>query len=95
MYHDIGAMVQGILNVRAHEGVVHNHHDAVLMRNRRDLADVHQRQGRVRRRLDPDELCVGANELSDVNLDARAECNLDIVGQGYLGKVAVGSSVDV
>jgi hypothetical protein len=67
----------------------------MLMRNRRDLADVHQRQGRVRRRLNPDELCVGTNELGDVNLNARAEGDLDIVREGYLGEVAVGSSVDV
>jgi hypothetical protein len=67
----------------------------MLMRNRRNLADIHQRQRGVRRRLDPDELCVGANELGNVDLDARAEGDFDIVCEGYLGEVAVRSSVDV
>ena len=95
VYHDIRAVVQRILDIRAHEGVVHNYHDSVLMRNRRDLPYVHQGQCRVRWRLDPDKLRVWANEFGNVDFDAWAECDLDIVCERYLCEVTVRSSVDI
>jgi hypothetical protein len=67
----------------------------VLVGNGGDLADVDQREGGVRGRLDPDQLGVGADQLSNVDLDAGAEGDLDVVCEGDLCEVAVGSAVDV
>lgn len=47
MHDEIRSMIQGILDVRAHEGVVHHHHDAMTVRNVCDLADINQAQSRV------------------------------------------------
>lgn len=67
----------------------------MLMSDRRDFADVNERQGGIRRRLDPDKLCLGSNKLSNVDLDARAEGDLDVVCEGDLCEVAMGASVHV
>lgn len=92
---DVGTVVERVLDVRRHEGVVNDDHDAVLVGNGGDLADVDEGQGRVRGRLDPDELGVGADQLNDVDLDGGREGDFDIVCQRDLGEVAVGAAVDV
>ena len=46
--------------------------------------------------LDPDEFrLVGAYEFLDVEFDARGEGDLDAVGGGDLGEVAVRAAVDI
>ena len=95
VHDNVGAVVERVLHIRAHEGVVDDDHDAVLVGDGGDLADVDEREGRVGGRLDPDELRVGADQLGDVDFNARAEGHLDVVGEGDLGEVAVRAAVDV
>lgn len=47
MDHNVGAVVQGVLDIGAHEGVVHDHRDAMAVGNSRHLCDIHHPQGRV------------------------------------------------
>jgi hypothetical protein len=95
VHDDVGAVVERVLHVGRHESVIYHDHDAVLVRDCSDLADIYEGQCRVRGRLNPDELGVGSDEVCDVDFDARAECDFDIVCERYLSEVAVRSSVDV
>ena len=92
---NVGAVVQRVLHVGGHEGVIDDDHDAVLVGEGRNLADVDELQGGVRGRLDPDELRVGLDQLLHVELDGRRKRDLDIVRQGDLCEVAVGAAVDI
>ena len=92
---NVGAVVQRVLHVGRHEGVIDDDHDAVLVGEGRNLADVDELQGGVRGRLNPDELGVGLDQLLHVQLDRRRESDLDIVRQGDLCEVAVGAAVDI
>lgn len=93
---DVGSVVQGILDVRAQEGVVHHDLDAMLVSNGRNGADINEAQGRVGRGLDPDEPgLVRADQLGHVGLDGGREGDLDAVGGRDLGEVSVGAAVDV
>jgi hypothetical protein len=67
----------------------------MLVRNCCDFSDVDERQCGVRGRLDPDELGIGSNEVGNVNLNAGAECDLDIMRESYFGEVAMCSSIYV
>jgi len=92
---NVCAVVERVLHIGRHEGVVDHDHDAVLVRHARDFADVDELQRGVRRRLDPDELGLGPDELANVDFDARAEGDLDVVCERYLGEVAVRSSIHI
>jgi hypothetical protein len=92
---NIGAVVEWVLDVRAHEGVVDDDHDAVGVGGGGDLADVDEAQGGVGGALDPDQPGGVGDVLADVDLDGRGEGDLDAVGLGDLGEVAVGAAVDV
>ena len=95
VHDDVGAVVERVLHVRRHEGVVDYDHDAVLVRDGSDLADVDKGECWVGGRLDPDEFRVWADQLSDVDFDRRAEGDFDIVRECDLGEVAVRAAVDV
>jgi hypothetical protein len=95
VHDDVGAVVQRVLHVRAHEGVVDDDHDAMLVRDGSDGADVDEREGGVGGRFNPDQLRVGADQLLDVDLDRRAEGHFDIVRERDLGEVAVRAAVDI
>jgi len=95
VHDDVGAMVQRVLHVRAHEGIVDNNHDAVLVRDGSDGADIDEREGGVGGRFNPDQLRVRADQLLDVDLDRRAEGYFDIVRERDLGEVAVRAAVDI
>ena len=57
---------------------------------------VDQFQRRIAWCFDPDKFClVGPYEFLDVEFDARREGDLDAVGGGDLGEVAVRTAVDV
>ncbi len=96
VHDDVGAVVERVLEVWRHEGVVHNDHDAVLVRDGRDIADVDEAESWVAWGFDPDQAClVGADQFGDVALDAGGEGDLDAVGSGDLGEIAMGAAVDV
>ena len=93
---NIGAMIEGVLEVRAEEGVVDDDHDAMLVGDGGDGADVDEAQGGVAGAFDPDKLgLVGADEVGDVDLDAGRKGHLDAVGGGDFGEVSMGAAVDV
>lgn len=56
VHDEVGTVVQGVLDIGAHEGVVNNNHDAVLVGNVGNGTDVHQAEGGVGGGLNPDEL---------------------------------------
>lgn len=95
VYDNIGAVVEGVLHIRRHEGVVNNHHDAAGVGGGGDGADVDETEGGVGRRLDPDQLGGVGNVLADVDFDLRSECDFDAVGLGDLREIPVGAAVDV
>jgi hypothetical protein len=45
--HHISTVIQWILNVRAHEGIINHNQNAMAVRNRGNFANINQRQGRV------------------------------------------------
>lgn len=93
---DIGTVVQRVLNVGAQEGVVDDNQDTVLVGDGSDLLDIDQAEGGVGGGFDPDQLgLVGADELLDVELNARRESHLDAMGGGNLGEVTVSSTIDI
>lgn len=93
---DVGAVVERVLHVGAHEGVVDDDEDAMAMGDVDDGADVDQAEGGVGGGLDPDELgLVGADQVLDVQLDGRGEGDVHAVGGSDLGEVAVGATVDI
>jgi hypothetical protein len=58
MHDNVRSVIQRILKIRAHEGIINNNVDAMLVSNGCYLADIHQPQSRVRRALDPNKLGV-------------------------------------
>lgn len=96
VHDDIRTVVQGVLEVRAQEGVVHHDQDSMLMSDGSNLADIHQPESRVRRGLDPDEFgVIRADQLLNVGFDAGREGDMDAMRGGDLGEVTVCASVDV
>lgn len=95
VHHNIGAMVEGVLDIGREEGVVHDDLDAMLVGLGDDGANVDETESRVARGLDPDKLGLRGNMCADINLDLRSESDLDTVSLGDLGEVAMGAAVDV
>lgn len=93
---DVGAVVERVLHVGAHEGVVDDDEDTVLAGDVDNGADVDQAEGWVGGGLDPDELgLVGADQVLDVQLDGRGEGDVHAVGGSDLGEVTVGATVNI
>lgn len=92
---DVGAQLQRVLDVGGQEGVVDDDEDAVLVGDGGDGADVDEAQRGVAGGLDPDEARLVGDVLGNVDLDLGREGDLDAVGLGHLGEVAVGAAVDV
>jgi len=96
VHHDVGAVVQRVLHVGRQERVVDDDEDAVLVGDAGDGADVDERERRVRRRLDPDELgFIGPDQVADVDFYRRRERHLHAVREGDFGEVAVRPAVYV
>lgn len=93
---DVGAVVERVLDVGAHEGVVDDDEDAMATGDVDDGADVDQAEGGVGGSLDPDELgLVVADQVLDVQFDSRGEGDVHAVRSSNLSEVAVGATVDV
>lgn len=67
----------------------------MLMCNGGNIANVDKGQCGVGGRLDPDQFRLWSNKTSNVDLDAGAEGDLDIVREGYFGEVAMCAAVDI
>lgn len=89
-------MVERVLDVWTHEGVIHHDQNSMAMGDISNGANIHQAECRVRRSLDPDELgLVGADQVLYMQLDAGREGHLDAVGGSHLGEVSVSSAVHI
>ena len=64
--HDVGAQLDGLLEVRRHEGVVDHDFAAALVRDLADGGDVGEAHQRIRRRLDVNVARVLADGALDV-----------------------------
>lgn len=91
----IGTVVQWVLDVGAHESVIDNNLDAVLVGNVGNSPDIHQAESRVGGGLDPDELGLGADQLLHIKFNGRGEGDLDTVRRSNLGEVSVGTTVNI
>lgn len=96
VHDNVGAVGEGVLDIGGHEGVVDDDEDAVLVGDVGDGADVDEREGRVGRGFDPDEFGpVGLDHAGDVEFDGGRKGDLDAVGRGDFGEVAMRAAVDV
>lgn len=96
MDHDIGAMIQRFLDIRAHKGVVDHDHNSMTVRDCRDLGDIHHPQGRVGRGLYPDQLgVVRSDQFLHIQLDTGRESHVYTVGGGNLGEIPVCPSIHI
>lgn len=94
--HDIGAVVERVLDIGAEEGVVDDDHDAMSVGDGGDVPDVDQTQGGVAGAFDPDQLgLIRADEIGHVDLNAGREGDLDAMSGGDLGEVAMRAAVDI
>jgi hypothetical protein len=95
VHDNVGAMVEWILHVGRQEGVVDHDENTMLMGYSSHLPDVHERECGVRGRLDPDQFRLFSDQVCDIVADVRRERDMDIVGEGDFGEVAVRAAVDV
>lgn len=80
VYHNVGAVVERVLDVRGEEGVVDDDHYAVVVGDGGDSADVDEGERRVGGRLDPDQFGFRFDHLGDFDLNGGREGDLDAVG---------------
>lgn len=95
VHNDICAVLERVLDVRAHESVVDNDKNPVLVGNSSNGRDVDQRKGRVRWCLDPNKLSFRLDQSLNIQFDARGECDMDTVGFSDLGEVTVSTTIDI
>lgn len=94
--HHVGAVIQRVLDIGAHEGVVDHNQDAMAVGNFSHGFDIHQTEGRVGGGLDPDEFgLIGPNQVLDMQLDAWREGHVDTVRRCHLGEISVSAAVDI
>jgi hypothetical protein len=92
---NVGTVVQGVLDIGAHKGVVNDNEDATLVGDIGNKLDINQAEGGVGGGFDPDELSLGADQLLDLLLNTRRERDLDTVRGGNLGEVPVSAAVHI
>lgn len=93
---NVGTVVERVLDVGAHEGVVDDDENAMAVGDLGNGLDIDQAEGGVGGGLDPDELSlIGTDEVLNVKLNGRREGHMNAVGGGDLSEVAVGTTVDI
>lgn len=96
VHDNVGSVVKRVLDVWREEGIVHNDHNSMPVRNSSNGADIHQAQSRVAGRLNPDQLrLVGTDQVLNIQLDRRREGDVHAVGSGDLGEIAMGAAIDI
>lgn len=61
-----------------------------------NISNVYQTQRRIARAFNPDQFrLVRSNELGDIDLNTGRKGDLDAVGLGYFGEIAMGATVDI
>lgn len=96
MDDNIRSVVQRVLKIWTHEGIINNNQDSMLVGDGSDPADIHQPHSRVRRALDPDKLgIIWPDQPFDINFNARGEGNVNAVRRRDLCEVPVCATVDI
>lgn len=96
MDNNIRSMIQRILKIRTHEGIIDNNQDSMLMSDGGHLADIHQPKSRVRRALDPDKLgIIGSDQSFNINLDSWGEGNMNAMCRSDFCEVSMGTTVNI
>lgn len=94
--HNVGTVIQRILNIGTQEGIIHDHCDPMAMRHGCDIFDIDQPQRWIRRGLDPDQLSlIRTNQFLHVHFNGRREGDINTMGGSNLGEVPVGSAIDI
>ena len=95
--HDqIGAVVQRVLNIRTHKGIVDDDQNAMAVGDLCDSLDIDQAEGWVGRGLDPDEFgLIGPDQVLQMQLDAGRERDLHAVCSRNLGEISVCTTVHI
>ena len=93
--NNVGTVIEGILDIGAHKGVVDNNENTTLVGNIGNKSDIDQAKGGVGGGFDPDELSFGADQMLDLLLNARRERDIDTVRGGNLGEVTVSATVHI
>ena len=96
MHHNIGSVIQRILDVWAQECVIHDNLDPMLMCHTSNLPNIHQTQCRIARTFYPYQFCLsGTYHLCDVKFDAWGKRYLDAMCGGDFGKVTMRATIHV
>ena len=95
VHHNISTVNQRVLNIGAHESVINNNQDTMAVSDVSDSTDVNKAESGVRGRLDPNELSLRTNQTLKVLFNGGRESDLNTVGRGNLGEIAVGATVHV
>lgn len=94
--HNVCAMVERVLNVGAEEGIINHNHDAISVGHRGNVPNVDQAQGRIAGAFDPYQLgLIRTDELGHVDLNAGRKCDLNTMGCGDFGEVAMCTAIDI
>ena len=93
LHGDVRAELQGTLQVRGHEGVVHNQQGAVAVRQLRNRGNVGDLQGGVRGGLEEDNLHVRAEVLIAQGREVADEAGLHGALSQLGGRKPVGAAV--
>lgn len=95
VHDNIRSIIQWILNIRTHKRVIHHHQNAMPVRNIRDFADIHQTQGRVRGRLNPNQFRVWFEDGFGADFEGWCKRDVYAVRSCDFGEVAMRAAIDV
>lgn len=96
MNDKVGAVLQRILDIGAHEGVIDNHQDSMAVGDIRNLGDIDHPKCRVRRGLNPNQFGVArTDQLLHIQLNAGRESDLDAMGRSNFGEIPVCATIHI
>ena len=90
VHNDVGTVVERILDIWGEEGIIDDDHDAMPVSDCGDVTNIHEAEGGVAGRFDPDELgLVWPDQIGNAELDGGGKGDLHAVCGGHFGEVAV------
>ena len=95
MDDNVCTMVQWVLNIRRQKGIINNHHDAMLMSDIGNRLNINKRECRIRRSLDPNQLCILLNHSASIDFNCTSKGNTDAVGRSNLGEISMSATIDI
>lgn len=95
MNNDIRTVIQRILNIRAHKGIVNDNLDSLRMSDICNLSDIDKTESRVGRRLNPHKLCLRLDQGLEVGVNGRSKGDIDVMSFCDFSEVSMGAAVDI